>query len=181
MRRAWWRHILPGRACPTGAIRQVQPTGTRSPVTPLEIPNRLPSCYPISVPGCTASSPPCPPPLPQAYPRCSYTISEQQGRGDGGAFSKPCAGVDPEDPACARATLLGDMRAVPQDQLQVAQEVGAVTRGARRRARTCMSAGHNVRNSIQVKARPTTARLSFRLASMAAGGMCGDAVTGRSA
>lgn len=74
-----------------------------------------------------------------AYPRCSYTISEQQGRGDGGAFSKPCAGVDPEDPACARATLLGEMRAVPQDQLHVAQE--AVF--SRHPAMASWPAGHN--------------------------------------
>ena len=39
------------------------------------------------------------------------------GNGSGG----PCGGLDPEDPACARATLLGSLAPVPEAQRDTAQ------------------------------------------------------------
>ncbi|GIL45668.1 hypothetical protein Vafri_2870 [Volvox africanus] len=63
-----------------------------------------------------------------AHPRCSYTISEQQRRGSsadnpavGDSAGQPCGGLDPEDPACARASLLGRLEPVAEEDLQEAQ------------------------------------------------------------
>ncbi|GLC34491.1 hypothetical protein PLESTF_000029300 [Pleodorina starrii] len=74
-----------------------------------------------------------------AHPRCSFTISEQQRRGpgspaaapgsdrdsdsgsDSGVGDRPCGGLDPEDPACARATLLGRLERVAASEREEAQ------------------------------------------------------------
>ncbi|KAG2501164.1 hypothetical protein HYH03_000979 [Edaphochlamys debaryana] len=64
-----------------------------------------------------------------AHPRCTYTLTEMQrpaspagsssgSSGPGG----PCGGLDPEDPACARATLFGRMLPVPPEDAEIARE-----------------------------------------------------------
>ncbi|KXZ47039.1 hypothetical protein GPECTOR_38g276 [Gonium pectorale] len=55
-----------------------------------------------------------------AHPTVTYTLSEQQRR-TGGTSGGPCGGLDPEDPACARASLLGKLLRVPDKDRELAQ------------------------------------------------------------
>ncbi|PNW77530.1 hypothetical protein CHLRE_10g440700v5 [Chlamydomonas reinhardtii] len=70
-----------------------------------------------------------------SHPRCTFTVSEMQRRSANGGSSSssssssdghrngngPCGALDPEDPACARATFVGRVLPVPEQDRSLAQ------------------------------------------------------------